>query len=275
MTRLDSYLAEYYPEYSRSSWQKYIKQGRVKVNNEVVISSKHDLGEDDHVTYNIPAVEHAEIAIPIIFEDENVLVVDKPAGILSHAKGVLAEEFTVADFIKPHLDFETQTNRTGIVHRLDRDTSGIMITAKNQATATYLQKQFSDRSVKKIYTAIVKGSLKHSEANIDLPIERNPKLPSRFRVGAKGKAALTHYKVIGSNAKYSLLALTPKTGRTHQLRVHLNYLKAPILGDRVYGTKAARMYLHATSLELTIPRSLRKVFSSPLPEAFKEIMEQK
>lgn len=284
MTRLDSYLAEYYPEYSRSSWQKYIKQGSVKVNNEVITSSKYDLGEDDHVTYDIPEVEHEQITIPIIYEDENVLVIDKPAGILSHAKGAINEEPTVATWLLHHIsefarsdlaskESDSENNRLGIVHRLDRDTSGVMILAKNENAAKMLQKQFADRKVKKSYLAIVKGSLKHPEANIDLPIERNPKLPSQFRVGAGGKAATTHYKMIDQTKKFSLVELKPQTGRTHQLRVHTSYLNAPILGDRIYGPKADRLYLHAATLEITIPKSQRRVFKAKLPETFSIIMK--
>ncbi len=270
--RLDAYLAEHYPEYSRSTWQKYIKQGSVKVNGEVVTSPKHGLGEDDQVSYEIIEPDQKKIDIPIIYEDGNVLVVSKPAGILSHAKGALTEEFSVADFVRPYLDYKTLSNRAGIVHRLDRDTSGVMILAKNEATAAMLQKQFASRKVKKTYEAIVKGSLKHTEANIDLPIERNPKMPSQFRVGSGGKQASTHYKVLKQHKTLSLLELKPETGRTHQLRVHLAYINAPILGDRIYGKKADRLYLHARSLEITIPTSQRRVFSSPRPGSFDTMM---
>lgn len=270
--RLDSYLAEHYPEFSRSTWQKYIKRGAVKVNSEVVTSPKLELGEDDQVSYVLPDTVQKKIEIPIIYEDENVVVIDKPAGILSHAKGVITDEYSVADFIKPYLKYKTYSNRAGIVHRLDRDTSGVMILARNEATATMLQKQFANRKVKKKYMAIVKADLKHQEANIDLPIERNPKMPSQFRVGAKGKQATTHYKVLKQNNKLSLLELKPETGRTHQLRVHLCYINAPIVGDRIYGKKAERLYLHASSLEITIPTSKRKVFSSHLPKSFDIMM---
>lgn len=278
--RLDAYLAEHYPEYSRSTWQKYVKQGSVKVNGEVVTSTKLELGEDDHVTYDITPTVHKELDIPIIYEDDNVVVINKPAGILSHSKGALNLEPTVASWLYPRLasDWRQATrdssaNRLGIVHRLDRDTSGVMILARNAETATLLQKQFADRKVKKSYVAIVKGELKHHEANLDLPIERNPKLPSQFRVGTNGKQATTHYKVVKQHKNLSLIELTPETGRTHQLRVHLSYIKAPILGDRIYGKSADRLYLHAKSLEITIPTSQRRVFSSPLPNAFTRMME--
>lgn len=272
--RLDAYLAEYFPEYSRSTWQKYIKLGYVKVNDKVVKSGKYNLDEDDQVTYNIPELKAAEIDIPIIFQDENVLIINKPSGILTHSKGILAEEFTVADFVRPHGTFKNATNRSGIVHRLDRDTSGVMILAKNDETAAMLQKQFANRKVKKSYIAIVQGSLDHQEANLDLPIERNPKLPSQFRVGPSGKSAITHYKVLKQNGNLSLLELSPETGRTHQLRVHLSYINAPIVGDRIYGKEFDRLYLHAHKLEITVPGSKRKVFAAPLPEEFEKMMEK-
>lgn len=272
--RLDAYLAQYYPEFSRSTWQKYIKLGSVTVNGEVTSSPKHILGEDDAVAYVIADNDHKKIDFPIIYQDENVMVISKPSGILSHAKGAISEEFTVADFIKPFLTYKTVTNRSGIVHRLDRDTSGIMILAKNEATAAMLQKQFANRKVKKSYEAIVSGTLKHQEANIDLPIERNPKLPSQFRVGSGGKAANTHYTVLKQNKKLSLLELKPETGRTHQLRVHLAYIGAPIVGDRIYGKIADRLYLHAKSLEITIPTSQRRVFVSPRPKSFDALINK-
>ncbi len=270
--RLDSYLGQYYPEYSRSTWQKYIKAGHVKVNDETITSSKHSLGEDDQVSYGIPTVIATKATIPIIFEDENIVVINKPAGILTHAKGAIADEFTVADFIKPYLspDLKSPNNRAGIVHRLDRDTSGVMILARNVAASTYLQKRFASREVKKEYIAVVQGVPKQPEAHIDLPIERNPKAPSQFRVGASGKAAQTYYKVIAERGGFSILKLIPTTGRTHQLRVHLSYIGAPVLGDRIYDKDGERLFLHAYKLEITIPDGLRKVFKATMPAEFKK-----
>lgn len=272
--RLDAYLAQYYPEYSRSTWHKYITLGCVKVNGEVVTSPKLKLGEDDHVTYELAEASKTSVDIPVLYEDKNVLVIDKPAGILSHAKGRVTDEFTVADFAKKYTTFVKSTNRDGIVHRLDRDTSGVMIVAKNEATAEYIQKQFAKRKVTKTYIAVTKGHLKHKEANLELPIERNPKIPSQFRVGSSGKMGNTYYKVLKENKKYSLVGLKPSTGRTHQLRVHLAHQGAPILGDRIYGKVADRLYLHALSLELSIAHNQHKIFVSKLPDEFQHIMEQ-
>lgn len=164
--------------------------------------------------------------------------------------------------------------RAGIVHRLDRATSGVMICAKTPEALSWLQKQFSQRKVKKSYAAVVEGVLKEEEAVIDMPIERNPRKPQLFRVGINGKPAATAYKVLKSNRKLSLLALKPTTGRTHQLRVHLEHLGHPILGDTFYGGKPAdRLYLHASSLEITLPNRERKVFKVPMPPQFEELIK--
>lgn len=267
--RLDQYMAEYFPEYSRSSWQKRIQAGYVLVNGEVITSTKYILGEDDEVSIRESIeVARKEVSIPVIYDDENVTVYNKPLGVLTHAKGGIIEETTVADAIKPATSYAHETNRPGIVHRLDRATSGVIITVKNESTAKLLQKQFTDRKVKKTYIAIVQGQPKHPEARLELPIERNPKQPSQFRVGAGGKSAVTSYKVLSQTDELSLIELKPETGRTHQLRVHMAYIGCPILGDIVYGKKSDRMYLHAWNLEITIPEGQRKVFEAKIPEEF-------
>ncbi len=272
--RLDAYLAQYFPEHSRSAWQKYIAAGYVKVNGEVVSSNKLLLGEDDEVTADTRTKpQQLHIDMPVVYEDENVIVIDKPAGVLSHAKGGIVEEATVADFFKNYTSYGKDTNRPGIIHRLDRATSGVMIGVKNGETAKLLQKQFSDRKVKKTYMAVVEGIPKDSEAHIELPIERNPSKPSQFRVGVNGKNASTTYKVLSSNGHYSLVELKPATGRTHQLRVHMAHIGHPIVGDIVYGKDAKRMFLHATRLELTLPGGERKVFEAPLPAVFREMVK--
>lgn len=270
--RLDAYLAQYWPEYSRSTWQKYIQAGYVSVNGQVEKSSKKLLEEDDTVTHDIPAKSsHNDESLPVLYQDDNVIVVNKPTGTLTHSKGALNDEFTVADFFKRFTSYHSDTNRPGIIHRLDRDTSGVLIGALNDDTAKKLQRQFADRKVKKTYIAVVDGTPKEPVALIDLPIGRNPKSPSMFRVDSNGKQAQTEYEVLASNGKHSLVSLSPLTGRTHQLRVHMAYIGTPIHGDKVYGKKADRLYLHAASLELTIPGSQRKVFTADVPPEFVEI----
>jgi 23S rRNA pseudouridine1911/1915/1917 synthase len=267
--RLDAYLAQYWPEYSRSTWTKYIKEGYVSVNGDVETSNKRVLGEDDEVNVNVPAApDHDEQTLPVIYQDDNVIVINKPIGVLSHSKGALNDEFTVASFFKRFSSYNADTNRPGIVHRLDRDTSGVMIGALNDKTAKLLQKQFADRKTKKTYIAVVDGALKQPEAMIDLPIGRNPKAPSKFRVDPNGKSAQTLYRVMANGSNYSLVELRPLTGRTHQLRVHMAHLGTPIHGDKVYGKAADRLYLHAATLEITIPEGQRRIFGAEVPPEF-------
>lgn len=270
-TRLDVAMVERFGEKSRSTYQKLIKRGEVRVNGAVQTSPKQLVHPADEITLEEIAPERTTLPYDVIFEDENVLVINKPAGMLTHAKGAIAEEFTAADIIKPKTSYKADTNRPGIVHRLDRDTSGVLLMVKNDETASMVQRQFTNRSVKKEYTAVVSGRPAQDEALIDVPIERNPSAPSTFRPGVKGKEAQTAYSVRDENAAHTLLQLRPKTGRTHQLRVHTQHIGVPILGDRVYGTEAAdRMYLHASRLELTLPGGVRKVFEAPLPPSFQE-----
>lgn len=267
--RLDIWLAERYPERSRSTWQKHVKAGHVSINGEVVKSPKNAVAPSDEIATQIPDREDfSNATLPIIYKDENVIVINKPIGILTHSKGALNDEFTVAEFFKQYTTYNSDTNRPGIVHRLDRDTSGVMIGARNEETATLLQKQFAARKTKKTYVAVLNGHPKELKARIDLPIGRNPNAPSTFRVDSKGKSAQTNYEVVAHSDKHSLVYLTPETGRTHQLRVHMAYINAPIVGDKVYGKPADRMYLHAYKLEVTIPTSKREVFEAPIPPEF-------
>ncbi len=267
--RLDIVLAEKYPDLSRSTWQKHIKDGRVRINGMVQLSPKYEAGDADTIAIDLPDTsDYSKETLPIIYLDDNVIVINKPVGILTHAKGALNDEFTVGEFFRRYTSAGLDTNRPGIVHRLDRDTSGVMIGARNAEAASLLQKQFASRTVKKEYIAVLDGIVKHKEAKIELPIGRNPSEPSTFRVDSKGKSAVTIYKVLAEENDRSLIQLQPQTGRTHQLRVHMQYLGAPILGDRIYGKPADRLYLHAGKLEITVPSGERKVFSVSTPKEF-------
>lgn len=272
--RLDAYVAAEWPEQSRSTWKKLIEAGQVTVNGIVQVSPKLEVNETDAVTVIEPEVpDHSEKSLPVIYEDENVIVIDKPLGVLTHSKGALNDEFTVAEFVRAKTSYKQDTNRPGIIHRLDRATSGVIVAVKNDATASYISRQFSDRTVKKQYAAVTSGVPKQHEAVIDLPIGRNPSAPSTFRVDSKGKHAETYYLVDVQTDKHALVQLHPRTGRTHQLRVHLAYIGTPILGDVVYGSeKGERMYLHAHKLELTLPGGKRKVFESAIPSDFKRMV---
>lgn len=273
--RLDQRVLEQIPTLTRSYASKLIEEGSVTVNGKPVLKPGYKMRENDEVV-----IEHdeqafqviPEIVLEVLYEDEDCVVINKPEGLLSHSKGAFNPEATVATWLRGRL-ISMSGERAGIVHRLDRATSGVMICAKTEAAHSWLQKQFSQRRVKKMYTAAIIGTLEPEEAVIDMPIERNPKAPATFRVGANGKSALTQYKVIQAGKKYSLVELRPETGRTHQLRVHLAHQNRPIVGDYMYnGEPAERLYLHATSLELTLPNRERRVFSVPAPAAFAELL---
>ena len=274
--RLDIYLStKFDTTISRSLWQKYIKAGYVSVNNKVATTPKFEVDETDEIALNLPEKEQADVDLPILYEDDDVIVVNKPSGLLTHAKGGLSDEPTVAEIIRPKTSFATDTDRPGIVHRLDRDTSGLLIIAKNPESAAHLQRQFAERTAKKTYIAITDGKPKLNAAKIDLPIGRNPSAPSTFRIDPNGKPAQTTYHVLAENDAQSLVELKPTTGRTHQLRVHLAHLNAPILGDRVYGKSSdCRMMLHAQKLEITLPSGERKVFEATIPDEFKKFFPE-
>ena len=274
--RLDIYLStKFDTTISRSLWQKYIKAGYVSVNNKVVTTPKFEVDETDEIALNLPEKEQADVDLPILYEDDDVIVVNKPSGLLTHAKGGLSDEPTVAEIIRPKTSFATDTDRPGVVHRLDRDTSGLLIIAKNPESAAHLQRQFAERIAKKTYIAITDGKPKLNAAKIDLPIGRNPSAPSTFRIDPNGKPAQTTYHVLAENDAQSLVELKPTTGRTHQLRVHLAHLNAPILGDRVYGKSSDyRMMLHAQKLEITLPSGERKVFEAIVPDEFKKFFPE-
>lgn len=275
--RLDVYLAEYWPEHSRSTWQKLCKDGHVKVNGQVITVPKFELDEDDEVAVETPKqLDFTDQTLPILFEDDDVVVINKPAGTLTHSKGAMNDEFTVAEFMRTRSTDGTNGNRPGIVHRLDRDTSGVIICAKTSEAKHFLQKQFQDRKAKKTYLALTKHVPKEPSAIIKLPIERNPRQPQTFRVGPSGKYAETGYEVIEQYPDAALIELKPLTGRTHQLRVHLNYLGCPILGDRLYDgedKRAPRLMLHAKSLEITLPSRERKTFTADLPPEFTDVIK--
>ena len=271
--RLDHLLVERFPDYNRSTLQKFIRSGLVSVDGEVV--NKPNAQFEKTVTLDLQVPEQTpisqKISPDIIYEDEHVKVVDKPAGLLSIVKGEFCNEPTLEDFGL-------------LVHRLDRDTSGVVILAKDEETQSMLRRQFQERKAHKVYYAVVAGRPKLDEAKIDLPIARNLNNHTTFRVDPNGKESITFYKVIKTNDEVSLLELRPVTGRTHQLRVHLQYLGTPILGDRVYGEGDAkdlnRLFLHAHELEITIPGptadsdNIRKTFNSPIPTEFSAFFEE-
>lgn len=273
--RLDAFAHSKILTLSRSSVQKLIEQGNILVNGnqektgyKLKVGDKVTIDFDEQELQTVPKVD-----LPVIYEDDDCIVLDKPVGVLTHSKGAFNPEATVASFIKDRLT-DMSGERAGIVHRLDRATSGVIVCAKNRSAQTWLQKQFAQRKSKKVYIAIIAGNIEPKEAIINMPIERDPKSPKQFRVGGNGKSAETSYRVIQERNSYTMLELKPRTGRTHQLRVHLKQLKHPIVGDELYGgVPAQRLMLHALRLELTLPSKERKIFETEIPAAFNDIME--
>ena len=270
--RLDSVLSKMDDSYSRSSWQKLIRLACVKVDGRPAVdpSAKYSGGL---IEFEPPGFKEDAPEVLVIYQDEDVIVYDKPAGLLTHAKGELPEEWTLADLVRPLVE-DDDINRPGIVHRLDRATSGVIIVARNLKAKKMLQKQFSQRRVAKTYQAIVHGKITEDSLTIDLPIARDPKKPKQFTVSSSGKSAQTALKTVAEAGNYTWVELRPKTGRTHQLRVHLSAIGHPIVGDEVYGDdQAGRLFLHASRLELTLPSGQQRDFESALPPDFKQGLE--
>lgn len=275
--RLDVFVAENIPELSRTSVNKLCKSQKITV-NKIEKPAKYNLKERDIVSVMFDPADIDEIPnieIPVLYEDDDCIVINKPAGILSHSKGGFNPEATVASFIRNNIT-DIKGERAGIVHRLDRATSGVMVCAKHQKSLHSLQKQFSTRKAVKTYLAVIKGALSPESAVINMPIARNPKQPKMFYVSVAGKEAITVYRTIRNEEDKSLLELSPKTGRTHQLRVHLKKLGHPIIGDELYGgSPYKRLLLHAYSLEIQIPNGRIKMFSAPVPSDFDTIFTSK
>jgi 23S rRNA pseudouridine1911/1915/1917 synthase len=269
--RVDVLLAQANPGYSRAALAKLFDMGKINKGDKVLkAGDKIQPGFEFEADISPINAVAEEIDMPIIYEDENVIVVDKPTGVISHARGKYWDEASVASFVRAKVA-DLTGERAGIVHRLDRATSGVMICGKNPETMSFLQKQFSQRKVKKHYVAVVGGIVEPTEATIDVPLARNPKDPKSFRPDELGRSATTLYNVMQQGKKTALVNLAPYTGRTHQIRVHMQYIGHPIVGDVLYGgKKAERLFLHAISLEITLPGGKRTIFESKLPANFIE-----
>lgn len=276
--RVDVVVAQLLKPQSRRLAQKLCKDGAVLVSN-LATKPSQKLKAGDVVRINQPPTQEVSaVKLPVIYEDKDCVVINKPSGILTHSKGAFNPEPTVATYIAGKLK-GMSGERAGIVHRLDRGTSGVIICAKTANALRALQKQFAGRKVRKQYLAIVGGVFEEPSAVIDMPIERNPKKPQKFRVGSNGKPAKTKYKTLRifekNNQDYSLVELEPLTGRTHQLRVHCSHLGHPIVGDTFYGKLAAdRLMLHAKSLEITIPNGKKSTFTIQPPAEFANFIKR-
>lgn len=282
--RVDRFVAEKCPELSRTQAQKLINGGYITVNNRVVEPSlKLEVGDKVRVTVPptppSPLVPEA-MPLKIVYEDDDLLVVDKPAGLTVHpAPGHTTSTLVNAILSHfPRLAEISDSLRPGIVHRLDKDTSGLMIVAKNQSAQTNLVSQFRVRAVKKAYLTLVKGRLTPERGIIEAAIGRDPRNRKRMAVVSQGREARTEYRVIEYRGNYTLLEIRPETGRTHQIRVHLSAIGYPVLGDGVYGIKSpclSRQFLHACRLGFKLPSSGKYVeFTSELPEDLKRALRE-
>jgi 23S rRNA pseudouridine1911/1915/1917 synthase len=292
--RLDRYVSEILCLLSRS--QIRVRCLKAKLNGKEVKLSRL-VRQKDHLELNwddppLLDIIPQDIPLEVIWEDENCIVVNKAQGMVVHP-GAGNRQNTLVNALCFRKKGTGKLNhgsgeqlkqsdnvRPGIVHRLDKETSGIIICAWNEETHAFLAEQFKTRSVKKNYIAIVSGIPKETKGRIETFIARDPKDRKRFSVSDKGRHAVTYYKVIKQWSNYSLFHLRPKTGRTHQLRVHLRHIGHPILGDAVYGCKDKLfpnedMMLHSKSLEIILPGEEQKyIFSSPIPERFVKVIEK-
>lgn len=288
--RLDKVIALGLPELSRTQAQRLIAEGRVAVNGEPVRKPAFKLDVKAALTITLPApapATHAAESIPlaIVFENNDLLLINKPAGMVvhpavGHAGGTLVNAVLGHD---PEIEGVGDEARPGIVHRLDKDTSGLIVVAKNDIAHRSLQRQFAERTVEKIYLALVDGVPPTDTGRIEAAIARDPNERKRMAIvsAAKGgKPALTEYRVVEKFAAHSLLECNLLTGRTHQIRLHLGQvLKCPIVGDTVYGRRKPslpldRQFLHAARLTLTLPRTRkRQTFEAPLPAELERMLE--
>lgn len=281
--RLDKYVGEKCPELSRTHAQKLIAEGKIRVNHRVAKASAK-LNINDRVDIIVPPTPTASLspeAIPlnIIYQDDDLLVIDKPPGLTVYPAPGHPSHTLVNAIIARFPELPGDRLRPGIVHRLDKDTSGLMVVAKNSLTQQDLASQFKAHLVSKTYLVLVKGHLTPERGAIDAAIGRDPHNRKRMAVVTGGREARTEYQVINYIGKHTLLEVKPKTGRTHQIRVHLAAIGFPVAGDKIYGVKSpflSRQFLHASRLGFTHPTTHEYVeFTSDLPADLAKALEDK
>ncbi len=268
--RLDKYLSSVLDGISRGRIQGLIRSGKVKVTGlEKPVSYRVKSGDVVSVCIEAPVskkIPFSSADIPVFYQDQDIIVIDKPSGIVVHPAGRNKESVVGALLAKGTRLSQVSDDRPGVVHRLDKDTSGVMLLAKNNSSHLNLYQQFKDRKIEKEYIAVVKGVFKRKEGKIDYPLKRLKYQP-RMKVAFSGsKASVTFYKVVDEKGDFSLISLFPKTGRMHQLRVHLAFLGHPVAGDKKYkGPNADRLLLHAKRIKFSHPRTGKPVefFSQP------------
>lgn len=264
-TRLDQKLAELELNYSRSQLAKFIKNGHVTVNGRITTKPGLLVNNNDNIRL-VPPQKMAQ-NFTVLFEDKTILAIDKPAGVLSHNTNQTNPEWTIDDFAKTKA--QLADGQRIIAHRLDRDTSGVILAAKTEAALHWLQKQFANRQIEKVYYAVVNKKPPYTEAVINLPLQRSLISPGKFEVNPNGREAITALRLVKQSGQRYLLELRPKTGRTHQLRVHLKHIGCPIIGDKLYGgSNNPRLMLHASEVKFTNQKGKTINIKSPLPNEF-------
>ena len=285
--RIDKYIAKCVPDLSRMMIQKLIEENQILVNRNPVKRS-YAIQKGDSITITIPEAKETtlkpqDIPLDIVYEDDDILVVNKAKGMVVHPaagnpEGTLVN--AVMAHCKGNLSGIGGELRPGIVHRLDKDTSGLLIVAKNDKAHIQMSKQIQNREVKKIYIALVRGVIPENEATINMPIGRSMQDRKKMAVTKKGKEAITHFQVLERFDKYTLLKVKIDTGRTHQIRVHMAEIGHPVVGDMLYSNGKNEFgvegqMLHATSLDFKHPITQKPLhLEAPLPQYFEEVLKQ-
>ena len=282
--RLDKFLSESLEDTSRSDVQSRIKSGEITVNDEIV-KPNYKLKTDDVITVHERQLIESEIVpedlnLDIVYEDDDVAVVYKPRGMVVHPAAGHASG-TLVNGLMYQLKSLSGINgelRPGIVHRIDKDTSGLLMVAKHDVAHRHLVEQLIDKSVTRKYIALVHGVITHDKGTIEAPIGRNTKNRQDMAVVDNGKDAVTHFNVLERFKDYTLIECFLETGRTHQIRVHMQYIDFPLVGDPKYGRRKTMdtdgQLLHAALIGFTHPMTEKElVFEAPLPEFFEEILE--
>lgn len=284
--RIDKLLTIIQPDTSRSEIQSWIKQNKVAVNG-FSIKANYKCKEGDMITWSIPkkqelTIQPESITLNIVYDDEHIVVINKPRGMVvhpsqSHTSGTLVNALLY--HYKDQLSSLSGKERAGIVHRIDKDTSGLLIVAKSDEAHSELQRQFKNREVKRTYEAIVHGAISHDHGLVDAPIGRDPKQRQNMAVVDQGKRARTHFRVIKRYEKFTHIECQLETGRTHQIRVHMKYINHPLVGDPKYGPRKPFVHigqvLHARSLEFIHPITEERIcLTSELPEEFKDVLNR-
>lgn len=282
--RIDKQLGHHFTQYSRSQIQRWIEYGHVKVNDRAV-KPKYKLVAGDVVTITPEQPKKIDlvpedIPLDIVYEDDDVIVVNKPQGMVVHpAPG--HPDHTLVNALLYHSPLSTINGefRPGIVHRIDKDTSGLLMVAKNDMAHRSLAAQLKAKTNEREYVALVHGVIKEEQGTIDAPLGRSPKDRKKQAVVADGRHAVTHFKVLKRYRHYTLVSCRLETGRTHQIRVHMKYIGHPLAGDPLYGPRKTLpgngQYLHARLLGFKHPRTGKQLtFTAPLPEYFQEMLDK-